>query len=78
MTMTGVTAVTEFNIKSDMSRWTRAHAGVPGICWATFQAPDGEMVVADLDRPRRVPSVAVRPAVTVVPPRVRDWTGAAA
>lgn len=50
--ITGITAVTEFNTKSDMSRWTRAHADTPGINWTTRPGPGGTMIVIEHEADR--------------------------
>jgi hypothetical protein len=33
--------------KQDMSRWTRAHADVPGIRWSVFAGPGGTMIIVE-------------------------------
>jgi hypothetical protein len=49
----GVTQVTQFNTKSDMARWTRAHADVPGINWSVYRGPGGTMIVVEHADDRR-------------------------
>ena len=58
----GVTRVTEFNTKSDMSRWTRAHADAPGINWSVLPGPGGTMIVVEHEADRS--TLAAAPAVT--------------
>lgn len=45
--MLDVTAVTHFQTKQDMSRWTRAHADSAGITWSVQAGPDGTMFVIE-------------------------------
>lgn len=49
----GITRVTEFNTKSDMARWTRAHADAPGINWSVYPGPGGTMIVVEHAEDRR-------------------------
>lgn len=55
--MTAITEVTEFNTKSDMSRWTRAHADAPGITWSVVAGPGGTMIVIEHDEDRCSPAL---------------------
>lgn len=50
--ITNVTEITEFYTKSDMSRWTRAHAEAPGITWSVFPGPGGTMIVVEHEKDR--------------------------
>lgn len=50
--ITGVTEVTEFYTKSDMSRWTRAHADAPVINWSVHPGPGGTMIVVEHEENR--------------------------
>lgn len=50
--ITDVTEITEFYTKSDMSRWTRAHAHSPGITWSVFPGPGGTMIVVEHEKDR--------------------------
>lgn len=43
----GVTEVEHITTKQDMSRWTRAHADVPGIRWSVFAGPGGTMIIVE-------------------------------
>jgi hypothetical protein len=65
--ITGVTEIAHITTKQDMSRWTRAHADVPGIKWSVFPGPGGTMIIVeyaedrcslDLDRANVTPEVA--------------------
>lgn len=55
------TQVTEFNTKSDMARWTHAHADAPGINWSVLPGPGGTMIVIEHEADR---STLAAPAVT--------------
>jgi hypothetical protein len=68
----GVTEIAHITTKQDMSRWTRAHADVPGIKWSVFPGPGGTMIIVEyaedrcsLDRPTVSPDVAVPPVSPV-------------
>jgi hypothetical protein len=50
--ISNVTEITEFYTKSDMSRWTRAHADAPGITWSVFPGPGGTMIVVEHEKDR--------------------------
>ena len=50
--ITGVTEITEICTKQDMSRWTRAHADVPGITWSVFAGPGGTMIIVEHEENR--------------------------
>lgn len=53
-------SVTEFHTKTDMSRWTRAHADAPGINWSTQAGPGGTMILIEHeDRRDSLPGPAV-------------------
>ena len=43
----GVTKVAHITTKQDMSRWTRAHADVPGITWSVYPGPGGTMIIVE-------------------------------
>ncbi|MCL2585481.1 MAG: hypothetical protein FWE35_23835 [Streptosporangiales bacterium] len=69
ITGAAVTEITEFYTKSDMSRWTRAHADSPGINWSVFPGPGGTMIVVEHQHSRStVP--AAQPAPAAVEPVV--------
>lgn len=42
-----VTATTHVATKQDLSRWTRAHVGVPGISWSVQAGPGGTMSITE-------------------------------
>lgn len=48
----GVTEITEICTKQDMSRWTRAHADVPGITWSVYPGPGGTMIIVEHEENR--------------------------
>ena len=63
---TGVTAVCHITTKKDMSRWTRAHAEVPGITWTVQPAPGGTMLITEHETDRRtLPAPDTSPPVSV-------------
>ena len=45
--ITGVTEIAHITTKQDMSRWTRAHADMPGINWSVFPGPGGTMIIVE-------------------------------
>jgi hypothetical protein len=45
--ITRVTEISHITTKQDMSRWTRAHADVPGITWSVFAGPGGTMIIVE-------------------------------
>ncbi len=45
--ISGITEVAYITTKQDMSRWTRAHADVPGIRWSVFAGPGGTMIIVE-------------------------------
>jgi hypothetical protein len=45
--ITGITEIAHITTKQDMSRWTRAHADVPGIRWSVFPGPGGTMIIVE-------------------------------
>lgn len=45
-------SVTEVRSKTDMSRWTRAHADAPGINWSVFPGPGGTMIIVEHEENR--------------------------
>ncbi len=45
--ITGITEIEHITTKQDMSRWTRAHAEVPGIKWSVFAGPGGTMIIVE-------------------------------
>jgi hypothetical protein len=64
--ITGVTEIAHITTKQDMSRWTRAHADMPGIKWSVFAGPGGTMIIVEhtedrcsLNRADVSPDVAV-------------------
>lgn len=64
--ITGVTEIAHITTKQDMSRWTRAHADVPGIKWSVFAGPGGTMIIVEyaedrcsLNRADSSPEVAI-------------------
>lgn len=50
--ISGVTEITEICTKSDMSKWTRAHADTPGITWSVFAGPGGTMIIVEHEENR--------------------------
>lgn len=65
--ITGVTEIAHITTKQDMSRWTRAHADMPGINWSVFAGPGGTMIIVEhtedrcsLNRANISPDVSVR------------------
>jgi hypothetical protein len=50
--ITGVTEISQIATKQDMSRWTRAHSGAPGINWSVFPGPGGTMIIVEHDADR--------------------------
>jgi hypothetical protein len=45
--ISGISEVAHITTKQDMSRWTRAHADVPGIRWSVFAGPGGTMIIVE-------------------------------
>jgi hypothetical protein len=45
--ITAVTQIAHIATKQDMSRWTRAHADVPGIKWAVYPGEGGTMIIVE-------------------------------
>jgi hypothetical protein len=45
--ITGLAEIAYITTKQDMSRWTRAHADVPGITWSVFAGPGGTMIIVE-------------------------------
>jgi hypothetical protein len=45
--ITGITSIAHITTKQDMSRWTRAHADVPGITWSVFAGEGGTMIIVE-------------------------------
>jgi hypothetical protein len=45
--ISGVTEIAHITTKQDMSRWTRAHADMPGIKWSVFPGPGGTMIIVE-------------------------------
>ena len=63
--ITGITEIAHIKTKQDMSRWTRAHADVPGIKWSVFPGPYGTMIIVEYAEDRcslngRMPHPALR------------------
>lgn len=52
MTAPRITEITHFHHKSDMSRWTRAHADAPGINWSVYPGPGGTMIIVEHEEDR--------------------------
>jgi hypothetical protein len=50
--ITGITEIAHITTKQDMSRWTRAHADVPGIRWSVYPGPGGTMIIVEYDEDR--------------------------
>ena len=75
--ITGITEIAHITTKQDMSRWTRAHADLPGIRWSVFPGPGGTMIIVEhaedrctLNRPGATDKSADAPG------RVRHCAGA--
>jgi hypothetical protein len=67
-----ITEIAHITTKQDMSRWTRAHADVPGIKWSVFPGPGGTMIIVEyaedrcsLNRVNVSPDVAVPVASSI-------------
>jgi hypothetical protein len=45
--ITEITKVSHITTRQDMSRWTRAHADMPGITWSVFPGPGGTMIIVE-------------------------------
>jgi hypothetical protein len=61
-----ITGIAHITTKQDMSRWTRAHADMPGIKWSVFAGEGGTMIIVEhaedrcsLNRPNASPDAAV-------------------
>ena len=52
MTAPRVTDISHFHHKSDMSGWTRAHAGTDGINWSAFPGPGGTIIIVEHEEDR--------------------------
>ena len=69
--ITGITEIAHITTKQDMSRWTRAHADVPGITWSVFPGPGGTMIIVEHAEDRctlnRADTPARRAAATASP-----------
>jgi hypothetical protein len=50
--VSGITEITHITSKSDMSRWTRAHADSPGINWSVYPGPGGTMIIVEHEQDR--------------------------
>ena len=64
--ITEITKISHITTKQDMSRWTRAHADMPGITWSVFAGPGGTMIIVEhaedrcsLNRAGAAPAAAV-------------------
>ena len=64
--ITEITKISHITTKQDMSRWTRAHADMPGITWSVFPGPGGTMIIVEhaedrcsLNRAGAAPGAAV-------------------
>jgi hypothetical protein len=68
--ITGViTEITHITTKQDYSRWTRAHADVPGIKWSVFPGEGGTMIIVEYAEDRKSLTKAnVTPDVFAVVP----------
>jgi hypothetical protein len=51
--ITEVIGISHITTKQDYSRWTRAHADIPGIKWSTFAGPGGTMIIVEYAEDRR-------------------------
>jgi hypothetical protein len=51
--ITEITKISHITTKQDMSRWTRAHADMPGITWSVFPGPGGTMIIVEHAEDRR-------------------------
>lgn len=67
--ITEITKISHITTKQDMSRWTRAHADMPGITWSVFAGPGGTMIIVEhaedrcsLNRAGAAPEAAVASA----------------
>jgi hypothetical protein len=73
--ITGViTEITHITTKQDYSRWTRAHADVPGIKWSVFPGEGGTMIIVEYAEDRKsltkanvTPDVFAAPEAEVIP-----------
>jgi hypothetical protein len=70
--ITGITAIAHITTKQDMSRWTRAHADVPGITWSVFAGEGGTMIIVEhtedrcsLNQAGGAPDAATRGTVSI-------------
>jgi hypothetical protein len=64
--ITGITEIAHITTKQDMSRWTRAHADVPGIRWSVYPGPGGTMIIVEYAEDRCSPNMGnVSPDATV-------------
>ena len=68
--ITEITKISHITTKQDMSRWTRAHADMPGITWSVFAGPGGTMIIVEhaedrcsLNRASAAPEAAVAASV---------------
>jgi hypothetical protein len=55
--ITGITEIAHITTKQDMSRWTRAHADVPGIRWSVYPGPGGTMIIVEYAEDRCSPDM---------------------
>jgi hypothetical protein len=51
--ITEVIGISHITTKQDYSRWTRAHADIPGVKWSTFAGPGGTMIIVEYAQERR-------------------------
>ncbi|MGH3297538.1 MAG: hypothetical protein ACRDP7_37665 [Trebonia sp.] len=65
--ITGITEIAHITTKQDMSRWTRAHADMPGINWSVFAGPGGTMIIVEHAEDRCSPNRANDSAEMAVP-----------
>ncbi len=65
--ITRITEITHITTKQDLSRWTRAHADVPGIRWSVFPGPGGTMIIVEYAEDRCSLTRANAPVDVAVP-----------
>ncbi len=77
--ITEITKISHITTKQDMSRWTRAHADMPGITWSVFAGPGGTMIIVEhaedrcsLNRVSAPAAAAVAAAAPVAGPAGSD------
>ncbi|HVT67441.1 MAG TPA: hypothetical protein VHF26_06825 [Trebonia sp.] len=65
--ITGITKISHIETKQDMSRWTRAHADVPGITWSVYPGPGGTMIIVEHTEDRCTLTRTAAPAELAAP-----------